>query len=180
MKKVFLVATRSMIVALFIVVGSSASDMRVEAQIPDPKAAQLEIEKQIELLIEKAKKSGEGTINGVKFYTRMPPDPKDIEIIQKIGVKSIPVLEKYLKEGTSREQMIAVEFLGRSGFKEIVDPLENVLRSSALSTVKIMALRFLPPEDDRTMIILARTSENDPDERVRGAAKERIVGIRGK
>jgi len=180
MKKVFVIATQSLIVALFIVVGSDASDMRLEAQISDPKATQLELEKQIDLLMEKAKKRGEGTINGIKVYTSTPPDPKDIEIIQNIGVKVIPILEKYLKEGTTREQMIAVEFLGRAGFKEIVDPLDKVLRSSASSTVKIMALRFLPPEDDRTRIILARLSENDPDERVRGAARDRIVGIRGK
>ncbi len=146
-------------------------------QIGKPQVAEkTELQKRIAVLIREALQEGEGTVDGTRIWTRVPPSPKAIEEIKKYGDDSVPVLTRYLDSDNERERALAVDFLGRLGGRHIIVPLRNVIRYDASRTIRIQALHWIshaPWELASPVIREARETDLDPE--VRETAKDILV-----
>jgi HEAT repeat protein len=131
------------------------------------------VRERITVLIREALKEGEGSVDGIKTWSRVPPSTKTIEEIQAYGDDSVPVLTKFLDSDNERERAIAVDFLGRLGGRRIIIPLRNVIRYDASRSIRLQALAWisLAPWEFASAVV-REAMDTDPDPKVREAAKD--------
>lgn len=129
-------------------------------------------------IMEETLKRGHGSVQGIRTYTRVPPSPQDVKELRGLGQEAISALTDYALAGSAQKQRLAIELLGRVGGRDIIPPLDRVLRTSPSASLREMALRWLPPEESNEFVrqILIRTAESDSDGQVRTLARRRLAG----
>ena len=121
-------------------------------------------------------KQGQGSVGGVRTYTRTPTSPQAVEELRHLGRGAIYALTDYALGDNPQEQRLAIELLGRVGGRGVVDPLATVLRRSPSPSMRELALRWLPlDQGDAVRRVLARAAHTDPDARVRELALHRLA-----
>ena len=135
------------------------------------------VRRRVAIIMSKTLKRGEGEItqNGekIKVWTRMPPDTKDVEEIQRYGDAAVPVLAEYLKSGSPSEKDFAMQFLGVMGGSRIVEPLLSVIQNDDSPAMRKTALRWITQAPwDMAGPIIEKAAESDPDPDVREEAKQ--------
>ncbi len=147
-------------------------------QISKPQVSgNVEVRERITVLIKETLHEGQGVVDGVRIWSRVPPSNKTIEEIKRYGDDAVPPLTKYLDSDEEPERALAVEFLGRLGGRRIINPLQNVIRYDASPTIRISALGWISqttPWKLASPVILEAT-ERDVDPMVREAAKDLLV-----
>lgn len=139
-------------------------------------ADRTEVRERIAALIREALQEGEGTVNGIRTWSRVPPSNKAIEEIKKYGDDSVPVLSRYLDSDNERERAVAVEFLGLLGGRRIIVPLRNAISYDASPTIRIQALRWISQAPwELSAPVIRRAAETDLDSKVREAANDILI-----
>jgi hypothetical protein len=135
------------------------------------------IRERIATIIRETIKQGEGyTVDGHKFWTRVPPSTKDVEEIKSYGDKAVPILEEYLFSDVGHEGALAIELLGLSGGSRIVEPLKRVAEQSTSAARREAALRWLTQAPwELASPIIRNAAETDRDPEVRGVARDLLV-----
>src|SRR6185295_14000820 len=85
------------------------------------------IRERISAIIRETIKQGEGTVNGIKFYTRVPPSDDEVQEIKNYGDKAVPILEEILWSGDNLAGDLALRVLGLLGGSQMVEPLKRVV-----------------------------------------------------
>lgn len=141
--------------------------------LPEPSTG--EIRERISSIIRETIKRGEGTVDGVKIWTRVPPDDK-VEEIKAYGDKAVPVLEEYIWAQNVPEGDLALRFLGLLGGSRIVGPLRRVAEKSPSPDRRQMALRWLTQAPwNLASPIIRNSAETDPDPKVRDIARDLLA-----
>lgn len=133
----------------------------------------------IEAIIRETIKQGEGTVNGVRIWTRVPPSSEAYEELKGYGDKAIPVLEQYIwaENGQNRDPVLALSLLGSLGGSRIVKPLEKIIRMFHSPGIRQHALRSLSLAPwDQAMPIIQWAAKTDPDPEVRKEAEYILRG----
>ncbi len=127
-------------------------------------------------IMEETLRRGEGSVQGVRTYTRVPQSGQAVAELRRMGPEGIALLAEYTSSGTARQKSFAIELLGRIGGTGIIAPLDQVLRTCPSASFRQMALRWLPSErNDVVRQILTRTAESDSDSEVRSLAQRRLA-----
>src|SRR5262249_16042012 len=108
-----------------------------------PQASEIEIRERISTIIRETIRQGEGTVAGVKFWTRVPPSSERVDEIKAYEDKRIPVLEEYMWAESGPEADLALRFLGLLGGSRIVEPLKRVAEKSSSAGRRQLALMWL-------------------------------------
>lgn len=128
--------------------------------------------KTVERIINETLKQGEGVVNGVKVWRRVPPSTKNVEEVRRYGDAAVAVLTKYLSTRNERERALAIEFLGLLGGRRIISPLQRVIREDDSPTMRILALRWITQAPFNLVSpIINEAAAGDPDRQVREEAK---------
>ena len=136
----------------------------------------VEVRERIAILIRESLHEGEGIIDGVRIWSRVPPSNKTIEEIKRYSDDAVPPLTKYFQSDDERERALAVEFLGRLGGRRITIPLQSVIRYDASPTIRIQALGWISQAPwELASSVIRESTETDADPRVREAAKNLLV-----
>jgi hypothetical protein len=135
------------------------------------------VRERISTIIHATIKQGEGyTVEGVKFWTRIPPSTKDVEEIKAYGEKAVPILEEYLFSDVGLEGALALEILGRLGGSQIVEPLKRVVEQSTSASRRQLALSWLTQAPwELALPIIRNAAETDRDPEVRAVARDLLV-----
>jgi hypothetical protein len=81
--------------------------------------------------------------NNVHGYTFIPPSNEDLAEIKTMGSKAIAALVQHLNSQGSRDQWLAIRFLGCVGGEGVVKPLGDFVLSSHSGTFRLIALKYL-------------------------------------
>ena len=169
-KAVLLLATTACLSSL-------ASTQSAESGLSRTEAAK----RRVDEIMKETHRRGEGSINGIPTYTRLPPSPEAVKELRDLGTSAIRTLTDYAFTGTPTQQSMAIDFLGRIGGKEVVPSLDLILQRSPSASNRELALRWLPYEgDDKLRLILLRTAKTDPEKRVRDLAESRLAEFSAK
>jgi hypothetical protein len=134
------------------------------------------IRERIATIIRETIKQGEGYIDGIKFWTRVPPSNEDVEEIKSYGDKAVPILEEYLFSDVGREGDLALRLLGLLGGSRIVEPLKRIAEQSTSAARRETALRWLTRAPwELASPIIRNGAETDRDPEVRGVARDLLV-----
>jgi hypothetical protein len=131
------------------------------------------VTKSIERIIRETLKEGEGVVNGVRVWRRVPPAKRNVEELRRFGDDAVPVLTNHLSAESDRERALAVEFLGLLGGRRIIPPLQKVIQEDTSPTIRILALRWITQAPfDLVSPIIREAATRDLDEQVRKEAQE--------
>jgi HEAT repeat protein len=134
------------------------------------------VRERIAVLIQEALQEGEGVVNGIRIWSRVPPSTKAINEIKRYGDDSVPALTRYLGSDNEHERALAVEFLGLLGGRRIVTPLQKVIRYDASRRIRIQALLWISQAPwELASPVIREAMETDLDPSVREAAKNILV-----
>ena len=135
--------------------------------------------KSIDRIISETLKEGEGVVNGVRVWRRVPPAKKNVEEIRRFGVEAVPFLINHLSSESDRERALAVEFLGLLGGRRIIPPLQKVIQEDTSPTMRILALRWITQAPFNLVSpIIHEAATRDLDEQVRQEAQEILRSLR--
>ncbi len=127
-------------------------------------------------IIQDTIKQGEGAVNGVNVWTKIPPSSEAIQEVKRLGDHAIPVLASYIGSKSEREHALAVEFLGNLGERRIVEPLRTFIQRDKSSMVRMSALRWITQAPwDLAGPIIRKTAEADPSTQVRQIARNLLA-----
>lgn len=120
---------------------------------------------------------GEGyTVEGYRYWTRVPLSSKDVEDIKSCGDKAVPILEEYLFSDVGPKGAFALEILGRLGGSPIVKPLKRVVEQSTSAWRRQFALSWLTQAPrELALPIIPNAPETDRDPEVRAVARDLLV-----
>jgi|GEM_PF-2048268 len=131
------------------------------------------VSKSIERIIRETLKEGEGVVNGVRVWRRVPPAKKNVEEIRRYGDEAVAVLTNHLSAESDRERALAVEFLGLLGGRRIISPLQRVIQDDNSPTIRILALRWITQAPFNLVSpIIREAAIRDLDEQVRKEAQD--------
>jgi hypothetical protein len=162
---------------IYDVIGERFESRDILYQTLPPPSDEGAIRERISQIIGETIKQGEGyTVEGVKFWTWMPPSTKDVQEIESYGQKAIPILEAYLFSDVGREGDLALDILGRRGGSEIVEPLKRVAEQSTSTSRRELALTWLTQAPlEFALPIIRNAAETDRDPKVRAQARDLLV-----
>ena len=139
------------------------------------------VTKSIERIIKETLKEGEGVVNGVRVWRRVPPAKRNVEEVRRYGDEAVPVLTNHLSAESDRERALAVEFLGLLGGRRIIPPLQRVIQEESSPTIRILALRWITQAPFNLVSpIIREAATRDLDEQVRKEAQEILRSFRSK
>lgn len=128
-------------------------------------------------IITETLKEGEGVVNGVKVWRRVPPAKKDIEEIRRYGDEAVSALTNHLNAESDRERALVVEFLGLLGGRRIIPPLQTVIQRDDSPSIRILALRWITQAPFNLVSpIILEAARTDVDWGVREEAQN-ILGL---
>lgn len=112
------------------------------------------------------------TPEGRTLWVPVPLSQEISKEVQGYGNKAVPILAEYLKSGTSRERLLAVQFLGALGGNRVTEPLLTVIRSDPEPSLREEALTYIAQLPwEVASPILKQTSTRNSDSRVREKAR---------
>jgi hypothetical protein len=161
----------ALLLLMLLTCGSSVAEAgdRVKSPQTTSKGA---VNRSIKRIITETLKEGEGVVNGVKVWRRVPPAQKNIEEIRRYGDEAVAVLTNYLSAESDPERALVVEFLGLLGGSRVLVPLKNVVEKDRSPTLRILALRWLSQVPSNLALpIIRKAARTDVDENVRKAAR---------
>ncbi len=160
--------------------GSAVSKERVQSTGSQATAKDA-VTKSIERIIRDTLKEGEGVVNGVRVWRRVPPAKRNVEELRRLGDEAVPVLTNHLSAESDRERALAVEFLGLLGGRRIIPPLQRVIQEESSPTIRILALRWITQAPFNLVSpIIREAATRDLDEQVRKEAQEILRSFRSK
>src|SRR4030095_4569747 len=161
----------------FCVVSGQTNSTTLSQTLP-PVSDEGAIRERIATIIHNTIKQGEGrTVDGVEFWTRVPPSTKDVEEIKSYGDKAVPILEEYLFSDVGREGDLVLRILGGMGGSLVVEPLKRVIEQSTSAWRRQEALRALTQAPwELAVPIMRNAAETDRNSEVRKEARDLLVG----
>jgi len=170
-------SSRSMFLLPSVLICLFAISIGAAWQVRRPQASEKdEVRERIAVLIHNALEAGNGSVEGVRTWSRVPPSPGAVEEIIKFGDDAVPVLTRYLDSNNEPERAIAVEFLGRLGGERIIVPLRKVIKNDSSRSMRIEALGWISQAPwEQASPVISEAADTDPDPKVREAAKEILV-----
>jgi hypothetical protein len=162
---------------IYDVIGERFESRDILSRTLPPASDEGTIRERISAIIDETIKQGEGyTVEGVKFWTKMPPSTKDVQEIKSYGQKAVPILEEYLFSDVGREGNLALDILGRLGDSQIVEPLKRVIEQSTSPSRRDLALRWVTQAPlELALPIIRNAAETDRDPKVRALARDLLV-----
>jgi hypothetical protein len=137
-----------------------------------------DIQQRIAEIIDQTLQKGEGTVDGVKFYTKVPTSSEFVEEVKRYGEEAIPVLAEHLNSQDARQRTLAVELLGHIGHPGILVHLQKIIRDDSSLTLKVIALRWVAQMDDeKAKDVVKEASEIASEKEVREEAQQ-LLGKR--
>ena len=138
-------------------------------------SSQGDLRDRIATLINQGVHQGEGVIDGVKTWSRVPPSSEALEEIRRYGDDAVPALAKHLNSQDERERALAVEFLGMLGGRRVV-ALQDVIRHDASPSLRIRALGWISQTPWELAAPVIRDAESTaPNKKVREAARDLLA-----
>jgi hypothetical protein len=163
------------IISVFTLTAAARLSFGIQQKDPDQK----DIEKRISEIIRFTISEGETiTSEGVRVSTVVPPSNEAVNEIKSFGVAAIPPLTRYLHDDGSREQVLAMRFLGAIGGHEIVQPLQDVLTASHSQLAKILALAWITQGPTNEVLPIVESFTNDSDPLIRKQAGESLIRLK--
>jgi hypothetical protein len=134
------------------------------------------IRERIAMIMKETLQQGKGTVDGVKYRTKVLPSMEHIKEIQSYGDEAIPVLEEYLLSDNERASELAMRFLGSLGDSRIIRPLQNIILYNNSPIRRELALRWLAQAPwTEVAPIIREAAEKDENTHVREIAKQLLI-----
>jgi len=166
--------TNSLGLLLVMVVSCGSAIVGAVDRVVSPQATSKgAVNRSIQRIITETLKEGEGVVNGVKVWRRVPPARKNIEEIRRYGDEAVSALTNRLNAESDRERALVVEFLGLLGGRRIIAPLQTVIQRDDSPSIRILALRWITQAPFSLVSpIIREASRTDVDPGVREEAQK--------